>query len=111
ILNKVAMDLRVGFYDVLLNRAKVRVRENSVRVLNEELKTQDERLKAGIVGTLNVRRAQVALANEEPELANAKTQLRISYLRGGNFSEIYPRTEAAKPHFKLAGNWKTPAPP
>src|SRR5436309_14078583 len=30
--NKVAMDVRVGFYDVLLNRAKLRVRENSVRV-------------------------------------------------------------------------------
>src|SRR5205807_8011027 len=67
--NKVAMDVRVGFYDVLLNRAKVRVRENSVRALGEELKTQEERLRAGIVGTLNVRRAQVALANEQPELA------------------------------------------
>src|SRR5207302_10654853 len=54
--NKVAMDVRVGFNDVLLNRAKVRVRENSVRVLDEELKTQEERLRAGIVGTLNVRR-------------------------------------------------------
>src|SRR5438309_5824312 len=30
--NKVAMDTRIGFYDVLLNRAKVNVRENSVRV-------------------------------------------------------------------------------
>src|SRR5438270_11097927 len=81
--NKVAMDVRVGFNDVLLNRAKVRVRENSVRVLDEELKTQEERLRAGIVGTLNVRRAQVALDNEQPELANAKTQLTNSYLRLG----------------------------
>src|SRR5256885_14358484 len=56
--NRVAMDVRVGFYDVLLNRAKVRVRENSVQALGEELKTQEERLRAGIVGTLNVRRAQ-----------------------------------------------------
>src|SRR5882724_12613306 len=70
--NRVAMDVRVGFYDVLLNRAKVRVRENSVRALEEDLKTQEERLRAGIVGTLNVGRAQVALANEQPELANAK---------------------------------------
>ncbi len=57
--NRVAMDVRVGFYDVLLNRAKVRVRENSVRALGEELKTQEERLRAGIVGTLNVGRADV----------------------------------------------------
>ncbi|MEY2526997.1 MAG: outer membrane protein, partial [Verrucomicrobiota bacterium] len=65
--NRVAMDVRVGFYDLLLNRAKVRVRENSVRALGEEVKTQEERLRAGIVGTLNVGRAQVALANEQPE--------------------------------------------
>src|SRR5947209_10748789 len=75
IQNKVAMDVRVGFYDVLLNRSKVKVRENSVRVLDEEVKTQEERQKAGIVGNLNVRRAEVALANEQPELASAKTEL------------------------------------
>src|SRR6266513_2537944 len=37
VCNKVAMDVRVAFYDLLLNRSKVRVRENSVRVLDEEL--------------------------------------------------------------------------
>ena len=52
------MDVRVAFYDVLLNRAKVRVRENSVRVFGEELKNQQERLTAGIAGNLNVRRAR-----------------------------------------------------
>jgi outer membrane protein len=100
--NKVAMDVRVGFYDVLLNRSKLHVRENSVRVLDEELKTQQERLRAGIVGTLNVRRAQVALANEEPELANAKTQLRNSYLQ---LAELFgldsPKPD--QPQFEVAG--------
>src|ERR1700693_4790590 len=101
--NKVAMDVRVGFYDVLLNRAKVRVRENSVRVLDEELKTQEERLKAGIVSTLNVRRAQVALANEQPELANAKTELGNSYLRLGELFGIDYRTQPAQSGFEVAG--------
>jgi outer membrane protein len=101
--NKVAMDVRVGFYDVLLNRAKVRVRENSVRVLDEELKTQEERLKAGIVGTLNVRRAQVALANEQPELANAKTELGNSYLRLGELFGVDYRTQPAQSGFEVAG--------
>src|SRR5437867_6783102 len=50
IANRVAMDVRIAFYDLLLNRAKVRVREDSVRVLEEELNTQQERLSAGIVG-------------------------------------------------------------
>src|SRR4029077_21116347 len=38
--HRVAMDVRVAFYDVLLNRAKLRVREDSVRVLEQEIKTQ-----------------------------------------------------------------------
>ena len=80
IANRVAMDVRVGFNELLLNRAKIRVREDSVRVLEEELKAQEERLGAGIVGKLNVQRAEVALANERPELINAQTQLKNSYL-------------------------------
>ncbi len=86
--NRVAMDVRIAFYDLLLNRAKVRVREDSVRVFEEELKTQQERLRAGIVGTLNVQRAEVALANERPELINAQTQLKNSYLRLGELLGI-----------------------
>lgn len=101
--NKVAMDVRVAFYDVLLNRAKVGVRENSVRVLDEELKTQEERLRAGIVGTLNVRRAEVAMANEQPELANAKTQLRNSYLRLGELFGMDFRSDPDRPRFEVAG--------
>jgi outer membrane protein len=101
--NKVAMDVRVGFYDLLLNRAKLRVRENSVRVLDEELKSQEERLRAGIVGMLNVRRAQVALANEEPELANAKTQLRSSYLRLGELFGLDFRANPDQQQFEVAG--------
>src|ERR1700736_1510905 len=101
--NKVAMDVRVGFYDVLLNRAKVRVRENSVRALGEEVKTQEERLRAGIVGTLNVGRAQVALAHEQPELADAKTQLKNSYLRLGDLFGLDYRSNPDEPRFEVAG--------
>jgi len=103
IANRVAMDVRIAFYDVLLNRAKVRVREDSVRVFEEELKTQQERLKAGIVGTLNVRRAEVALANERPELINAQTQLKNSYLRLGELFGLDFRSEPEKPRFEVAG--------
>src|SRR5256886_2645727 len=99
--NKVAMDVRVSFYDLLLNRAKVGVRENSVRVLNEELKAQEERQRAGIVGTLNVHRAQVAIANEQPELANARTQLKNSYLRLGEL--LNSSLQSGDPDFDAAG--------
>ena len=81
LVNRVSMDVRLAFYDVLLNRAKIRVREQSVGVFQEEVKTQKERLEAGLVGTLNVSRAEVALANEQPELIDAQTRLQNSELR------------------------------
>ena len=82
--SRVVMDVRIAFNELLLNRAKVGVRQNSVRVLEEELKSQQQSFSAGIVGNLNVQRAEVALANEQPELFNAQTQLKNSYLRLGD---------------------------
>ena len=81
LINRVAMDTRVAFNELLLNRARVGVHEQSVGVLDQEVKSQQERLRAGIVGQLNVRRAEVALANEQPELINAETQVKDAYLR------------------------------
>jgi outer membrane protein len=83
LVNRVSMDVRLAFYEVLLNRAKIKVREQSVSVFEEEVKTQRERLEAGIVGSLNVSRAEVALANEQPELIDAQTRLQNSELQLG----------------------------
>jgi outer membrane protein len=101
VVSRVATDVRVAFYELLLNRAKIRVREDSVRVLEEELNTQQERLKAGTVGTLNVERAQVALANERPELINAQTDLKNSYLRLAELMGI--NVVALDPSFEAVG--------
>ena len=103
IANRVAMEVRIAFNEALLNRAKVRVREDSVRVLEEELKSQQERLSAGIVGTLNVSRAEVALANERPELINARTQLKNSYLRLGELCGINFEAQSDKAPFEISG--------
>ncbi|MGZ5005808.1 MAG: TolC family protein, partial [Chthoniobacterales bacterium] len=75
VTDRVLMDLRADYYEALLNRAKVEVREQSVGVMRDELKAQQERFVAGTVGEINVRRAQVSLANEEPELYQAQTNL------------------------------------
>jgi HAE1 family hydrophobic/amphiphilic exporter-1 len=99
ISNRVAMDVRIAFNELLLNRAKIRVREQSVSVLEDDLKTQRERLGAGLVGQLNVSRAEVALANERPELIDAQTQLKNSYLRLG---ELFG-ADAGKSPFEIAG--------
>src|SRR5216117_1038348 len=102
-VSRVTMDVRIAFNELLLNRAKVRVREDSVRVLDEELKNQQEQLSAGIVSKLNVQRAEVALANEQPELFNTQTDLKNSYLRLAELSgtDLPPGRQA--PPFEVSG--------
>jgi outer membrane protein TolC len=103
IASRVTMDVRIAFNELLLNRAKVRVREDSVRVLDEELKNQQEQLSAGIVSKLNVQRAEVALANERPELFNAQTELKNSYLRLSELFGADVRPGAQSPPFEVSG--------
>jgi outer membrane protein len=103
IVNRVTLDVRIAFNQLLLNRAKVRVRQDSVRVLDEELKNQQQSFSAGIVGKLNVQRAEVALANEQPELFNAQTELRNSYLRLGDLLGTDARPGADAAPFEVSG--------
>jgi outer membrane protein TolC len=103
IVSRVTMDTRIAFNELLLNRAKIRVREESVRVLDEELNNQQERLGAGIVSKLNVQRAEVALANERPELFNAQTELKNSYLRLGELFGVDLRPGTQAPPFEIYG--------
>src|SRR5215472_6890588 len=102
-ISRVTMDVRIALNDLLLDRAKVRVREDSVRVLDEELKSQQENFNAGIVGKLNVQRAEVALANERPELFNAQTELKNSYLRLAELfgTDVQPGVQT--PPFEISG--------
>src|SRR6266704_342357 len=103
IISRVTMDVRIAFNELLLNRAKIRVREDSVRVLDEALKNQQEQLSAGMVSKLNVQRAEVALANEQPELINAQTQLKNSYLRLAELFGTDLRPGAEGTPFEITG--------
>src|SRR5262245_59920423 len=49
-ISRVTMDVRIAFNELLLNRAKVRVHEDSVRVFEQEVKGEQENFDAGIVG-------------------------------------------------------------
>src|SRR5262245_54358939 len=102
-INRVSMDVRIAFNELLLNRSKVHVHEDSVRVFEQELKSEQENLSAGIVGKLNVQRAEVALANEQPELFNAQTDLKNSYLRLAELfgTDLGPGTQ--EPPFEISG--------
>ena len=102
VIDRVTMEVRLAFFELLLNQERIHVREESVSVLQQELKTQQERFSAGTVGELNVRRAEVSLANEEPELIQARTDLQNSYLRLGELLGR-PPTASGEPSFSVSG--------
>jgi outer membrane protein len=102
-VSRVTMDVRIAFNELLLNRAKVRVHEDSVRVFEKEVTGEQENFNAGIVGKLNVQRAEVALANERPELFNAQTDLRNSYLRLAELFGTDIPAGAQAPPFEISG--------
>ena len=103
VTDRVTMDVRLAFSELLLNREKIAVRQQSVGVLREELKSQRERLSAGTVGPLDASRAEVALANEEPELLQAETDLKNSYLRLSELCGLELGSDSDGPAFEAIG--------
>ncbi len=102
VTDRVTMETRLAFNGLLLNRERIQVREESIAVLQQELKSQRERFGAGTVGRLNVSRAEVSLANEEPELIQARTDLQNSYLRLGELLGV-PAGASGEETFAIAG--------
>ena len=79
-VDQVIATVRTQFYDVLLDRALVEVQEESVRLLESQLKDQQSRYEAGTVPSFNVLQAQVQLSNQIPVLIKAKNTYLISQL-------------------------------
>ena len=69
---------RVAYYDVLLAAQQITVHEASVNLLQKELEDQQRRYNAGTVPHFNVLRAEVAVANERPNLIRARNDYRIA---------------------------------
>jgi outer membrane protein TolC len=79
-VDQVISTVKQQFYQVLLNRELIVVQEDSVRLLENQLKDQENRYEAGTVPRFNVLQAQVALANQIPLLITARNNYRISIL-------------------------------
>jgi outer membrane protein TolC len=69
---------RMAYYDVLLAAQQITVHEASVNLLQKELEDQQHRYDAGTVPHFNVLRAEVAVANERPNLIRARNDNRIA---------------------------------
>ena len=72
------LGVRLAYYDTLLAVQQITVHEASVNLLQKELEDQQHRLDAGTVPKFNVLRAEVAVANERPNLIQAKNNYRVA---------------------------------
>ncbi|MCL4138374.1 UNVERIFIED_CONTAM: hypothetical protein GTU68_024536 [Idotea baltica] len=80
-LTEIALDVllqvRKKFYDLLLARSQLEVRLESLRLLEEELKSEKNRLKSGTVSQFNVLRAEVEVANARTPMIRAKNAITL----------------------------------
>ena len=74
-------NVKTQFYQVIVNRELIVVQEESVNLLESQLKDQQNRFEAGTVPRFNVLQAQVQLYNQIPQLIAARNAYRISVLQ------------------------------
>src|SRR5438067_11547070 len=80
-VDQVISTVKTQFYQVVVNRELILVQEESVHLLESQLKDQQNRFEAGTVPRFNVLQAQVQLYNQIPQLIAARNSYRISVLQ------------------------------
>jgi outer membrane protein TolC len=80
-VDQIISTVKTQFYQVVVNRELIVVQEESVRLLESQLKDQQNRFEAGTVPRFNVLQAQVQLSNQIPNLIAARNNYRISILQ------------------------------
>ena len=78
ILDQLIAMVKTQFYQIVVNRELVSVNEQSVHLLEAQLRDQQNRFEAGTVPRFNVLQAEVALYNQLPLLISAQNNLRIA---------------------------------
>src|SRR5438132_3075336 len=81
VLDSLIATVKTQFYQIVVNREFVKVNEENVRLLEAQLKDQQNRFEAGTVPRFNVLQAEVQLGNQIPQLITAQNNLRISKLQ------------------------------
>jgi outer membrane protein TolC len=81
VVDQTIATVKTQFFQVLVDRALITVQEESVNLLDSQLKDQQNRFEAGTVPRFNVLQAQVQLLNQIPNLIAARNNYRISILQ------------------------------
>ena len=99
---------RNAFYQTLYAEATIGIRQEAVDLLGAQLKDQQDRRAAGTVGQLNVNRAQVSLANEQPALVEAQGSVQTAYVTLAQLLGVaYPADARTRP-FRIRGELSCP---
>ena len=77
-INNALLDVRTKFFNILLARDQIKVQEENIALLTEQLRNVTNRFKAGTVSNFDVLQAEVQLANAQPTLITARNTYRIS---------------------------------
>ncbi len=77
-INQALLGVRTKFYAVLFSREQIKVQEQSVDLLQEQLRNAQNRRAAGTVSDFEVLRAEVELANAQPPLITARNNYRLA---------------------------------
>jgi len=103
-IDSIIAQVKTNFFQVVLNRALIVAQEQSVALLQQQLKDQQNRYEAGTVPRFNVLQAEVALANAKPPLIQAQNAYRISlYTLVKLLGMDYPRGHPSEVPFNIVG--------
>src|SRR5437667_1204930 len=79
-LDQLIATVKTQFYQIVVNRELIKVQEQSVHLLESQLRSKRNRFEAGTVPRFNVLQAEVALYNQIPQLITAQNNYRIAKL-------------------------------
>ena len=77
-INDALLDVRTKFYAVLLNQEQIKVQEENLGLLEQQARDAKARYDAGSGSHYDLLSAQVALANGQPPLIQARNNYRIA---------------------------------
>ena len=78
IINQQLLAVRTQFFTVLLGKQRINVQEENVNLLQRQLQDARNRFEAGTTSNFDVLRAEVALANGQPPLIQARNDYRLA---------------------------------
>ncbi|MDZ7772934.1 MAG: TolC family protein [Balneolaceae bacterium] len=78
---QIVTDTRLAYYDVLIAEERLRLQHETVSRLRENLRENRARREAGLVDSYQVLQVEVQLGNQEPQLTQARYEVRQAYRR------------------------------